>query len=219
MKKYESAFSSAATRIGSAAKKTSEDYAEKVIPDEPTFTGALVTRIRDSLAGYSKGGITWNAKILSSHGPNTEESQFGADFLGSLALDLPDYKVRKGFLAQAKRQEPDSPLTGKEWSRLQVQCERMLGFSTSSYAFVYSLNGVFVVPAVSIVACIQPEDMHTLHPKTLGSFYKQHFMCFVGDRVIDSSAPRVLDNLRARTTLAISASAGQKNDLFSNDEA
>jgi len=219
MKKYESAFSSAATRIGGAAKKTSEDYAEKVIPDEPTFTAALVTRIRDSLAGYSKGGITWSAKVLSSHGANTEESQFGADFLGSLVLNLPDYRLGKGFLAQAKRQEPGSHLTGKEWSRLQDQCKKMLAFSTAGYVFVYSLNGVFVVPAVSVVACLRPEDLHTLHPKTLSNFYKQHFMCYFGDKAIDSSGPTALDNLRARTTLTILASEGPKYDLFANNEA
>ena len=73
MKKYDSAFSSAATRVGTAAKKTAQDYAEKNIPDEPAFTAVLATRIKDSLAGFSKGGISWSAKILSSHGPNTQE--------------------------------------------------------------------------------------------------------------------------------------------------
>lgn len=214
MKKYDSAFSSAATRIGGAAKKTAEDYSEKFIPDEPSFTAALVTRIRDSLSGYSKGGITWSSKILSSHGPNTEESRFGADFLGALALDLPGYSVRKGFLAQAKRQEPGKALVSNEWSRLQSQCNTMLGFSTASYVFVYSFNGVFVIPAVGVVACKQAEDMHTLHPKTLSGFYKEHFMCFFGDRQIDSATPRVLDNLRAKVALEISANVGEKNDFF-----
>lgn len=193
MKRYESAFSSAATKVAGASKKTAQEYAEKQIPDEPSFTAALATRVRDGLNGYAKGGITWHAKILSSHGPNTEESKFGADLLGALALDLPGYSVKKGFLAQAKRQEPES------------------------FVFVYGLNGVFAVPAIGVAACIQPEDLHTLHPKTLSGFYKEHFMCFVGDRRIDGATPAVLDRLLTRVSLSISGSVTDKGDLFSSD--
>jgi hypothetical protein len=218
MKKYESAFSGAATKVGSAAKKTAEDYAEKHLPDEPAFTAALVTRIRDGLSGYSKGGITWNSKVLSSHGPNTEESKFGADFLGALSLDLPGYSVKKGFLAQAKRQEPGKALSAKEWRRLQGQCTTMLNFSSDSYVFVYALNGVYVVPAISVAACMHAEDLHTLHPKTMSGFYKEHFMCFVGDKTIDSAKPKVLDNLLARVALEVSASVSENNDLFSDGD-
>jgi hypothetical protein len=219
MKKYDSAFSSAATRVGAAAKKTAQDYAEKNIPDEPSFTAALATRIKDSLAGFSKGGIFWSAKILSSHGPNTEESRFGADVLGSLSLDLPDYSVKKGFLAQAKRQEPGTLLPTSEWKRMQAQCNTMLNFTSDSYVFIYALNGVFVVPAISVAACKKVEDLYTLHPKNLSAFYKEHFMCFVGDRAIDSASPCVLDNLLARVAFEITASATSNDqDLFSEDK-
>jgi len=213
MKRYESAFGSAATRVASAAKKTAEEYAEKNIPDEPAFTAVLATRVKDALSYYAKGGISWNAKILSSHGPNTEESKFGADLLGALALDLPGYSVRKGFLAQAKRQEPGKAVSGAEWKRMQAQCDTMLRFTPESFVFVYALNGVFVVPAISVVACSQVEDLHTLHPKSLSAFYKEHFMCFVGDRRINAASPNVLDNLLTRVRLEISATT--EEDLFS----
>ncbi|BBA69298.1 hypothetical protein [Geobacter sulfurreducens] len=217
MKKFDSAFGSAATKVATAAKKTAEEYAEKKLPDEPAFTTALATRIKDSLSGFAKGGITWNAKILSSHGPNTEESKFGADILGALHLDLPGYNVNKGFLAQAKRQEPGKHLVSKEWARLQEQCNTMLNFTSESYVFIYSLNGVFVVPSISVVACNNIEDLHTLHPKNLSAFYKEHFMCFVGDRAIDSATPKALDNLIARVKIQISASTTVETpDLFTN---
>lgn len=218
MKKYDSAFSSAAIRVGSAAKKTAQEYAGKYIPDEPSFTAVLATRIKDSLSGFSKGGIYWSAKILSSHGPNTEESRFGADVLGALSLDLSGYSVKKGFLAQAKRQEPGMHLTPSEWKRLQAQCNTMLNFTSDSYVFIYALNGIFVVPAISVAACKAVEDLHTLHPKNLSAFYKEHFMCFVGDRAIDSASPRVLDNLLARVAFEISASASNDLDLLTDGE-
>ena len=216
MKRYDSAFSSAATRVNSAAKKTTEDYAKGYIPDEPNFTAALVTRIKDLLTDYSKGGISWTAKILTSHGPNTEETKFGADLLGALNLDLPGYSVRKGFLAQAKRQDPGKPIRSAEWRRMQEQCNTMLKFTSESYVFVYGLNGVFVVPAISVVACSNVEDLHTLHQKPLSGFYKEHFTCFVGDMRIDGASGRILDNLRARNSLELSATVAI--DLFSGHD-
>lgn len=214
MKKYESAFGSAATKVGTAAKKTVEEYIEKSLPDEPSVSVALITRVKDAISGFSKGGITWNAKILSSHGPGTEEAKIGADILGALSLNLPEYSVKKGFLAQAKRQEPGKALDAKEWKRLQDQCNLMLDHSPESFVFVYAMNGVYVVPAISVSACSGREDLHTLHPKTLSAFYKEHFMCFVGDRVITGATTTVLDNLLVRVAVEISASATDEKDLF-----
>ena len=126
--------------------------------------------------------------------------------------------MKKGFLAQAKRQEPGKPLATSEWKRMQAQCDTMLNFTSDSYVFIYALNGVFVVPAISVAACRAVEDLHTLHPKSLSSFYKEHFMCFVGDRAIDSATPHVLDNLLARIAFEITASASNDRDLLTNGE-
>jgi hypothetical protein len=217
MKKYESAFSSAATRVGTAAKKTVEEYVEKNLPDEPSVSVALVTRIKDAISGFAKGGITWNAKILSSHGPGTEEAKIGADILGALSLGLPEYSVKKGFLAQAKRQEPGKPLDLTEWKRLQAQCDLMLKHSPESFVFVYAMNGFYVVPAISVAACAGREDLHTLHPKTLSAFYKEHFMCFVGDKSITGASAAVLDDLLVRVAYEFTAIATDDKDLFVED--
>ncbi len=214
MKKFDRAFRSAATKLTNAAAKTSQELADGGIPDEPSFTSALVTRFKDALDGYSSGGISWSAKILSSHGPNSEEKQFGADFLGVLDLNLPGYQIKKGFLAQAKRQEPGSKLSSQEWERLYRQCESMLQFTPEGFVFVYALNGVFMVPAISVIACssTHPQDLHTLHPKTTGGFYKEHFQCFIGEKRIDSATPSILDNLKARHAIEISAKTKIDNE-------
>jgi hypothetical protein len=205
MKKFDRAFRSAATKLANAAAKTSQDLSDGLIPDEPSFTSALVARFRDALDGYSSGGIAWSAKILSSHGPNSEEKVFGADFLGVVNLTLPGYQIKKGFLAQAKRQEPGSRLSSSEWNRLNSQCESMLRFTPESFVFVYALNGVFMLPAISVIACSSPQDLHTLHPKSTGGFYKEHFQCFIGDGRIDSASPAILDNLKARYAIEFGA--------------
>ena len=205
MQRFNAAFESAASRINSAASRTRDDMLTRKLPDEPAVTSALVIRFRDALDGYDKAGIKWSAKILSSHGPGAEEAVFGADFLGVLQLEFPEFEVRKGFLAQAKKQDEGKKLSVSDWNRLVIQCKRMMSFSNTSFVFVYSLNGFFVVPAVSVLACRNLEDLHTLHPMRIHHFYKQHFNCFVGDYDIRDTTPSILEELRFRSGLLLKA--------------
>jgi hypothetical protein len=169
-------------------------------------------------------GEAKRAHRIDGHGlrplpiPRAPETHPEASSTGVVPGAMGNYSVKKGFLAQAKRQEPGKPLATSEWKRMQAQCNTMLNFTSDSYVFIYSLNGVFVVPAISVAACQAVEDLHTLHPKNLSAFYKEHFMCFVGDRAIDSASPRVLDNLLARVAFEITASASNDRDLFTDDE-
>ena len=207
MKRFDAAFESAASRINAAAKKTRDDVLKLRLPDEPSVTSALVTRLHDALEGYENAGIMWSAKILSSHGRGAEEKIFGADFLGVLQISFPEFEIRKGILAQAKRQNEGKKLSTTEWKRLVEQCKIMMKFSSASFVFIYSLNGFFVVPAVSVLACRDPEDLHTLHPMTIRSFYIQHFRCFVGDYGIHDDSPSILEELRYRTGLLVKATS------------
>ena len=205
MQRFDVAFESAARRLNAAARKTRDGMLERRLPEEPDVTSALVARFCDALDGYEKAGIRWSAKILSSHGRGTEEAIFGADFLGALHIEFPEFEVKKGFLAQAKKQDEGKKLSTSEWNRLTGQCNRMIKYSSTSFVFVYSHNGFVVVPAVSVLACNGPEDLHTLHPMTIHRFFKKHFHCFVGDHHIHDSSPAVLEELRYRTGLAVKA--------------
>jgi len=115
----------------------------------------------------------------------------------------------KGFLAQAKRQEPGSKLVRSEWDRLQIQCRKMIRHTPESFVFVYSLNGVYMIPAVKVLSCTDIEDLHTLHPEKTGSFYRSHFECFIGDPRVDSATPAALEHLRYRSGLEIAAMTEQ----------
>lgn len=210
MKRFDGAFRSAQAKVTRASKSTAREYAESILPDEPSFTVALATRIHDALRRPTAGGLSWDAKILSSR---TEEPQYGADFLGVLNLRLRSYAVSKGFLAQAKRQEPQAPLSTREWKRLNKQCETMIYLSAESFVFVYSREGVFVVPAASVVACSGRQDLYTLHPKPLGAFYRDHFECFVGDRNLHRTDVGVLSDLRYRAGLQLMATESQQTEV------
>jgi hypothetical protein len=207
MQRYIRSFRQASNRLGRAAVKTVQEYRDEALPDEPTFTGALVTRLKDSLDGFVTSGISWSAKVLSSHGARAEETEFGADILGLLSLDLPELKIRKGFLAQAKRQEPGSKLSQREWTRLVEQCKRMTSFTPESFVFIYAFNGVFMVPAVTVPHCVGPEDLHTLNPENTVRFYRRNFECHIGDSRIDSATPDALVALRYLTGLEVSGKA------------
>ena len=216
MQRFNAAFDSAASRLLAAANRTRDDMEARSLPDEPDVTSALVTRFRDALDGYDKAGIRWSAKILSSHGLGAEEKIFGADFVGALHLDFPDFEIRKGFLAQAKKQNEGRKLSSREWDRLTEQCRRMMKYSNTSFVFIYSLNGFFVVPAVSILACKGSEDLHTLHPMRIHHFYKKHFRCFFGDCRIRDSSPSILDELQYRSGLVVrgTSPASSRDGLF-----
>ena len=205
MKQYTAAFDTAAAKLNSAAQKTRDEMAKKILPDEPAVTAALVTRFKDALDGYEKAGIKWSARVLSSHGPGAEEGTFGADLVGILHIEFPEFEIKKGFLAQAKKQHDGQKLSAAAWGKLVKQCEKMLIFSNTSFVFVYSFNGFFVVPAVSVVGCTNPEDLHTLHPIKIHDFYKQHFRCFVGDYRMQSDTSSILSDLRYRNQLVLEA--------------
>lgn len=212
MQRFNAAFESAASRLSAAANRTRDDMVAQRLPDEPAVTSALVTRFHDALDGYEKAGIRWSAKILSSHGRGAEEAIFGADFLGVLKIEFPEFEVKKGFIAQAKRQDEGKKLTPSEWSRFEKQCTKMMKYSNTSFVFVYSQNGFVVVPAASVLACRGSEDLHTLHPMKIHHFYKQHFHCFVGDHRIQDSSPSILEELQYHSGLMVIAKSPPSRD-------
>jgi hypothetical protein len=89
----------------------------------------------------------------------------------------------------------------------------MLRFTPESYVFVYAFNGVFMIPALSVVGCTSAVDLHTLHPKNTRQFYKEHFQCFVGDRRLHQIDPSALQDLRSRSGIEVTGkSEGNSGD-------
>lgn len=186
MRRFSNAFGAAAKRVGAAAARTLADFHAGRLPDEPNFTSSFTSRAKDELDKFQTGGIFWQARILS---PITQERQFGADFVGTLKLQLPGFSVMKGFLAQAKRQLKGAKLNANEWKRLVGQCETMLKYSSESFVFVYAAGEVITVPALSVIACAGPVDLYKLHPKPLIRFYRDHFKCWIGQALEAENLP------------------------------
>jgi hypothetical protein len=114
-----------------------------------------------------------------------------------LNIDLEDFRVSKGFLPQAKTIEPRVWVPAAETQRMVVQCEQMLRHTPDSFLFLYSMRGISVVPAVSVVGG-RFSNPNELYARSLSRFYEEHFECFIGDREISSPSPKMLDALRER---------------------
>jgi hypothetical protein len=93
---------SVAEMVTSAAKATIQDLRDGWVEQEAPFTDRLVVNLQNELDGKTVKGIRWKAKTLTDRGRQSQESAFGADFLGVLTLDLQGLRVMKGFFAQAK---------------------------------------------------------------------------------------------------------------------
>jgi hypothetical protein len=114
-----------------------------------------------------------------------------------LDIDLTDFTVTKGFLAQAKKIEPAEYVPPKELSSMVSQCEKMLQYTPDAFLFLYSISGVSVVPAISVVSGTF-SNPHEFYARSLSRFYEEHFECFIGDRAISAPNPQMLETLRER---------------------
>ncbi len=196
-----------ARKIGNQVDRSLEALREGQVEQEPHFTDRMLGRIEGGLDGFESRGIKWRAKTLGSIGRGTigkQESVYGADFLVTISYDLTDYRIKKGFLAQAKLIR-----NGKvdKLHELRAQCEKMLRLSPVSYVFLYDTDGVRVVPASSVVASSSQPTEHYSWSAT--HFFEEHLKCFIGDPNIHAATPEILKELKAkydsRTALSLSA--------------
>lgn len=203
MEKYARSFRATLTAIAQAETYTVNAYIDGRRPYEEDVTSTLLTAIESRLDGKSRHGLRWQGKVTTRAGKHAEEGRSGADFAGILQFNLPDYRIAKGFLAQAKRQEQGDRLALDQWGSLRTQCERMLHITSESFVFVYAYQGISVVSPLSILGCTKPTDLFLLHPIPLREFFKRHFHCFIGDRRIDSATCLPLSNVPELACLTI----------------
>jgi len=76
--------------LGNIIQEATETIVEQLkdgdIKQEPDMTSQLLATIQVLMRGYSKNGIELRTSVLSDRGPNSEESKYGADFIGTLKI-------------------------------------------------------------------------------------------------------------------------------------
>ncbi len=173
------------------------------IEQEPDFTSRMLQSIELAVNGRTVNGLRWSAKVLTDRGPGSQEKQYGADFIGVLEIAVPGYRVRKGFLAQAKLSK-SSNMSRAEFDRMIDQCKVMLELSPSSFVFQYTHEGIRVIPTLAVLAASGPEVIFNpdgLYSRRIRTFYEQHIECFIGDMRISEPTEHTLAELRARHLL------------------
>lgn len=184
-----------AREISKAADGAFDAYLEGRVGEEPQITDRILGAVEDRIRTRSFGGVVWQARTLrTSRGQAAEEKRHGADLMGVLDVDLPNYKVKKGFLAQAKKVEPGK-FSRQEWDRLIDQCEEMIKRTPDSFVFVYSKKKrISIFPAISVLSS-GSMDIFDLYHRSMQNFFENHLECFIGDPRIDSTDIRTLDVL------------------------
>ena len=206
-----------ATEISNAADSAITAYRENRTFEETDITGRIVgaieKRLKDNsnVESFKQYGINWEARTLrTGSGIAAEEKRYGADLLGLLSIDLPNYRVKKGFLVQAKRIEPNKNFSSQEWGRLCDQCENMLKHTSESFVWVYSKSmGIRIFPAISVIA-IESTNIFDLYSRGMMRFFENHIECFIGDHRLNSPdlrKLRTLEEFHVRHVLELSATS------------
>lgn len=185
-----------AREISDAADKALDAYRKGRVVEEPQLTGHILGAIEERIESQPPGGIVWESYTLrTGRGIAAEEKRHGADLMGVLDLNLPNYRARKGFLAQAKRAEPGLQFSKSDWKRLCLQCDTMLLRTPDSFVWAYSKSrGIRIFSANSVLG-LESRCIFDLYSRSVSSFFENHIECFIGDRRLNSTNVKVLDAL------------------------
>jgi hypothetical protein len=197
-----------ATKLAGATARTVHDYASGEIRHEEPFSGELSGRLKETLQDFETENVTWQVDIVAqkkgrarlmaaSLSKYDEEPEFGADLVFVIDIEMPDYRVKKGFLVQSKRLEVGANLPEAERKRLVEQCERMLAITQDAFVFLYSKSGVTPLRANAVVAA-EGRNLYSLPTYNIATVYADFALCWVGDRNIEAADRRALEVLRER---------------------
>jgi hypothetical protein len=195
-----------AKRLAGATDRVADDYTEGDVVHEEPFTDQLCGRLKETLYDFETPNVLWQADATTetkgrarlrvrSLTKTKEEPRYGADLVMVLDIELADYRVRKGLLAQAKRLEPNSRMDADEWRRLREQCDRMLQLTPASAVFLYHSGGVTPISAAAVLA-YQERDLFSISTWSIEVLYADFAMCWIGDPQIQATDPQSLEALR-----------------------
>ena len=206
----------AAARIAEAADATCSGLAEGLVRSPRVFTDRFVRRAAKQVDRFRSHDLRWSAQAFVDRDPVEDPV---AEVIGTLEVDLPDYSLRKGFLARTLLVSRERAPEHHELEELREGCARMLEKTPAAYVFVYRAAGVIVVPAGAVVGSVGRPDR--LHRRQIGRFYEEHFSCFIGDGGVAGDSGSTLEDLArscgVRTGLALHvepASTPRQESLF-----
>lgn len=198
-----------AGRVAEVFGRVATDIAEEDAVHENPISGQLTGRVKESLHSFRTPHILWSldaakpdegraglrTRQLTSQGYGSEEAPLGADIIFCLDIETSTYSVQKGFLAQAKVLPYRSLLKTDVAIELRKQCRKMLSVTPASMVFLYSANGIHVVPATAVAASTT-RDIYSLPTYDVGTLFYDFAICWFGDPTITSTDKASLENLK-----------------------
>jgi hypothetical protein len=183
---------SAAARITAAADAICAGFAEGLVESPSAFTERLARQAARRLDGFRDNDLRWAAQaFVSADASRSPADSAPIDLVGTLEVALPDYAMRKGFLARVLLVAPGAAPDRAELEALRAACAAMLERTPASYVFLARRRGVIVVPAGAVAGSVGRPDR--LHRRRIGRFYEEHFSCFIGDPGVSGESHATLE--------------------------
>ena len=158
---------------------------DKRFSEEEDISARLAERIECEIESDYKD-IKVKATTFKRKGIHSEEKTLGADLMVVLEINKKDENLQKSFLVQAKKGEiVSSHIKLAHDKKLIVQCNKMLTITSDSFVWIYTESGIFVVPAYGI-------KNRNPNRKSLSSFFKEFFSCFVGDHKLTENLNQII---------------------------
>lgn len=185
-----------AKKIKTFSDRVIDDFKSEIISGEESMTDRLAQSITAAVDGKVIGNLRWKSRTLkTSRGRGAEEKRHGADLLGVLEIDLPEFKKNKGFLWQAKIIEPEKPLSDAEWKKFQEQCDKMLQRTHEAFGVIYSrTDGVRIINA-DLITRLNRDQVYDVGSQSIFGFFRSHIKCEIGDYRLDSPKIATLERL------------------------
>jgi hypothetical protein len=155
----------------------------------------LLREVEKRLNGKSIRNCTFRVATFTKK----QENRVGADLVGIVQLRNGPTTISKAFLAQSKvgfvhSRFRGQPLVRTYSANVLSQVDKMLSLSSDAFVFIYTLEGIFCVPAFQVkLAGSRTIDTEHQPYHSIGRFYEEFFKCFIGDHHIAGGALKGAD--------------------------
>src|SRR5262245_27415390 len=132
-----------ASTLSEAAESVAKDIGSEDVGDEDDISSQLCGRLKQATDGFVDSAgrryqkVRIKARHMTSRASGAEERRIGADIVMVLDVDLPDQRLTKGLLVQAKVLPEGQVMAPRAWEDLKRQCQRMLTRTPSAFVFMY----------------------------------------------------------------------------------
>lgn len=176
----------------------------------------LSLAIMEQLDDYEKNNVKFDVHLYSK---SIEEPVIGADLVCRLKIMRGGRSIEKAFLVQSKVANRLHNGFSFGDSNLQEEINKMLCVTSDSFVFVYSDQGIIVIPAFEI-ALSGKRTIRTaeVYYRNISNFYGDFFRCFIGDQwLYRHYKPALLNDLNEEKILNVQHILDFKIDISENE--